>query len=136
MFGAKATAVMTNVPGPRHPIYLAGSRLGGMMFWVPQSARLGMGVSIISYDGEVRLGVAVDAGLVPDPRRIIQGFHDEFEEMLNLAHAVKEDAPPAKEAARPAVQRCQGMTKAGEQCRNRAQPGRDYCRLHQPAGES
>lgn len=131
MFGAKATAVMTNVPGPRHPIYLAGSRLGSMMFWVPQSGRLGMGVSIISYNGEVRLGVAVDAGLVPDPRRIIEGFHDEFEEMLQLVHVVKEEAPAAEQTTRPAVRRCQGITQSGEQCRNRARPGSDYCHLHQ-----
>jgi len=45
-FGSKATAVMTNIPGPNEQIYLAGSPLRSMMFWVPQSARLGLGVSI------------------------------------------------------------------------------------------
>ncbi len=81
-FGSKATAVMTNVPGPREQIYLAGSPLTGMMFWVPQSARLGLGVSILSYAGEVRIGVATDAGLIPDPDSIIKAFQDEMRAAL------------------------------------------------------
>jgi len=79
IFGAKATAVMTNVPGPRQTIYLAGAPIREIMFWVPQSGRLGLGVSILSYAGNVTLGVATDAGLVPDPDQIIAGFHEEFE---------------------------------------------------------
>jgi WS/DGAT/MGAT family acyltransferase len=83
LFGSKATAVMTNVPGPREEIYLAGKPMRSMMFWVPQSAKLGLGVSILSYAGQVRLGVATDSGLVPDPESIITAFQDEMEEMLN-----------------------------------------------------
>jgi hypothetical protein len=74
---------MTNVPGPREEIYLAGKPMRSMMFWVPQSAKLGLGVSILSYAGQVRLGVATDSGLVPDPESIIAAFQDEMEEMLN-----------------------------------------------------
>lgn len=84
IFGSKATAVMTNVPGPRQAIYLAGTPLRELMFWVPQSGRLGLGVSILSYAGSVTLGVATDAALVPDPEQIIAGFHEEFELLLRL----------------------------------------------------
>jgi diacylglycerol O-acyltransferase len=52
------------------------------MFWVPQSARLGLGVSILSYAGQVRLGVATDSGLVPDPESIIDAFHEEMKAMM------------------------------------------------------
>ena len=82
LFGSKATAVMTNVPGPREEIYLAGKAMRSMMFWVPQSARLGLGVSILSYAGQVRLGVATDSGLVPDPQSIIEAFQDEMTAMM------------------------------------------------------
>jgi WS/DGAT/MGAT family acyltransferase len=82
LFGSKATAVMTNVPGPREQIYLAGKAMRSMMFWVPQSARLGLGVSIISYAGEVRLGVATDSGLVPRPQEIIDAFQEEVAAMM------------------------------------------------------
>jgi WS/DGAT/MGAT family acyltransferase len=82
LFGSKATAVMTNVPGPREEIYLAGKAMRSMMFWVPQSARLGLGVSILSYAGQVRLGVATDSGLVPDPHSIIDAFQEEMTAMM------------------------------------------------------
>ncbi|MEW5986018.1 MAG: wax ester/triacylglycerol synthase family O-acyltransferase [Chloroflexota bacterium] len=83
-FGTKATAVMTNVPGPPFTLYLAGSAIKDVMFWVPQSGRLGLGVSILSYDGRVTLGVATDAGLIPDPEVIVQGFHEEFAALREL----------------------------------------------------
>lgn len=83
LFGSKATAVMTNVPGPQQTLYFAGSRVRNGMFWVPQSGRLGMGISIFSYDGHVTLGVITDAGLVPDPQRITDRFGAEFRLMLD-----------------------------------------------------
>lgn len=78
----KATAVMTNVPGPQQPLYMAGARLSRMMFWVPQSGDVGMGVSILSYDGGVQFGLITDAGLCPDPQVIIDGFAVEFERLV------------------------------------------------------
>ena len=81
-FGSKATAVMTNVAGPSQELYLAGKAMRSIMVWVPQSARLGLGVSILSCAGQVRLGVATDAGLVPDPGAIIEAFQQEMEATL------------------------------------------------------
>jgi len=87
IFGTKATVVMTNVPGPREILYLAGNPIRDIMFWVPQAGRLGVGISILSYAGQVRLGVASDAALVPDPGRIVAGFHRELEHLAELAGA-------------------------------------------------
>lgn len=78
LFGSKATAVMTNVPGPRQTLHYGGHAVRDMMAFVPQSGRLGLGISILSYAGQVRLGIACDAGLVPDPQTIVDAFHDEF----------------------------------------------------------
>ena len=64
---------------------IRGSRIKNIMFWVPQSAHLGLGISIFSYAGEVRLGVAVDAGLAPDPDTIVQHFQGEVEVLLEAA---------------------------------------------------
>ena len=79
IFGKKGTLVMTNVPGPRQQLYLAGSPIGEIMFWVPQSGRLGLGISILSYNNQVMIGVASDSSLVPDPETIVAGFHEELE---------------------------------------------------------
>ncbi|MBF5045943.1 wax ester/triacylglycerol synthase family O-acyltransferase [Aggregicoccus sp. 17bor-14] len=76
--GHKASAVMTNVPGPREPVWLAGERLSGLMFWVPQSGHLGLGVSILSYAGSVTVGIASDAGLVPDPEALVEALDQEL----------------------------------------------------------
>ena len=82
LLSSNASAVMTNVPGPQKPIYLAGRRIVEQDFWVPQSGGIGMGVSILSYDGRIQFGVITDAGLVPDPGRIVERFADEFEHLL------------------------------------------------------
>jgi diacylglycerol O-acyltransferase len=85
LLGAKTTGVLTNVPGPREPRYLAGERIRTIMFWVPQTGRVGLGVSIFSYAGEVRLGLSVDAGLIPDPETVLDAFP---RELVRLADAV------------------------------------------------
>jgi WS/DGAT/MGAT family acyltransferase len=82
LFSKKATAVVTNVPGPAQPLYLAGCRISEQMFWVPQSGTIGMGISILSYDGHVYFGLIVDAKLVPRPDEIIRRFRPEFEKLL------------------------------------------------------
>jgi WS/DGAT/MGAT family acyltransferase len=79
VFGLKCTGVLTNVPGPRQPLYYAGQIIETLMFWVPTPANLGLGVSIISYNGQVIMGVATDAGLIPDPENILCSFVEELE---------------------------------------------------------
>lgn len=84
IIGGKATAVLTNMPGPPIPLYLAGQPIESFMFWVPQSGRLGLGISILSYAGNIYVGVATDAGLVPDPDEILSGFYAEYDELLGM----------------------------------------------------
>jgi diacylglycerol O-acyltransferase / wax synthase len=77
-----ASAVMTNVPGPQAALYLAGAKIDAIMFWVPQSGDIGLGVSIISFNGAVQFGIVTDRGLCPHPERIIARFGTEFEKLL------------------------------------------------------
>ena len=84
-FTRKATAVMSNVPGPSAPLYLAGSRLDQIMFWVPQSGDIGVGVSILSYNGGVQFGLVSDDAIASDPHDIIRRFAPEFEKLVMLA---------------------------------------------------
>jgi len=81
LFQRKATAVMTNVPGPRERLQFLGATLQDCMFWVPQSGDIGLGVSILSYAGGVQFGVISDTLLCPDPQRIIDRFAPEFERL-------------------------------------------------------
>src|SRR5271166_3684218 len=94
ILASRATAVMTNVPGPTEPLTVAGSRLRQMLFWVPQSADIGMGVSILSYAGQVQFGLIADAALTPDPEAVVSRFPEEFEKYL---YYMLLDPPPLEE---------------------------------------
>lgn len=83
LFTAKASLVASNVPGPYEPLYLAGEKVKSCMFWVPQSGDIGVGVSILSYAGEIRVGVMSDANIVPDPGRLIAAFEAEVETLCH-----------------------------------------------------
>jgi diacylglycerol O-acyltransferase / wax synthase len=85
LFTSKATAVMTNVPGPSDALYMAGSKMKQIMFWVPQSGDIGLGVSILSYAGGVQFGVITSKKLCPEPQKIIDRFAVEFEKLIMAA---------------------------------------------------
>jgi diacylglycerol O-acyltransferase / wax synthase len=82
LFAKKATAVMTNVPGPATKLKLCGATLRQTMFWVPASGDIGVGVSILSYGGGVQFGLITDKHLCPHPQQIIDRFEPEFEKLL------------------------------------------------------
>ncbi len=82
LFAKKATAVMTNVPGPAVALQFCGSTLRQTMFWVPASGNIGVGVSILSYGGGVQFGLITDKKLCPHPQQIIDRFEPEFERLL------------------------------------------------------
>lgn len=110
-FARKTTAVLTNVPGPREPIYFAGAKIAGVVSWVPAAGTIGLGISILSYNGGVTVGFQVDPALVPDPEVIISDHEHEVAALQWLAtrhragvpgrspaHAVGRDSrPPAEQ---------------------------------------
>ena len=85
LFSRKASAVMTNVPGPGQALRFCGSTLRQMMFWVPASGDVGVGVSILSYGGGVQFALMTDAALCDDPQAIIDRFEPEFQQLLMLS---------------------------------------------------
>lgn len=86
-FTARATAVTTNVPGPRKPVYLAGSRLRSVLVWAPTAGSVGTSVSIFSYGGKVTIGLLVHAAQVPDPQAIADRVRGEITALARLAPA-------------------------------------------------
>ena len=95
----KASTVLTNVPGPQQPLYLAGSKMKEMMFWVPQNGNIGMGISILSYNGKVFFGLISDHRLVAQPAEIISRFKGEFEKLLYLGLMLPLDGQPSIQTA-------------------------------------
>ena len=81
LFSGKGTAVMTDVPGPIEPVYLAGTPIRTVLVWAPTSGHIGMSVSIFSYRGEITVGLMVDAALVPDPGTIVKQLEREVRDL-------------------------------------------------------
>ncbi len=89
ILGAKGSAVVTNVPGPEQQVFLAGARLVRAVFWVPQTGSVGLGVSILSYAGDITVGVAADRNLVPDPAELTTAVQVELDAIVRLALPVE-----------------------------------------------
>lgn len=81
LLGRKCTLIMSNVPGPREQVRLAGFPITTLHFWVPQTGGVGLGLSILSYAGFVTLGVVSDAELIPDVDKISGWLVDELAEL-------------------------------------------------------
>jgi WS/DGAT/MGAT family acyltransferase len=79
LFASKSTMVLTNVIGPKQPLYVAGSRIAHMLFFVPHPVSLGLGISLLSYDNAVLLGVISDSAVIADPGRISERFAAEVD---------------------------------------------------------
>lgn len=79
MFEKRATGIVTNVPGPLNTFEFAGTEVTDMVFWVPQAVDQGLGISLITYGGSVRVGVAGDASLLPDAGSLAEHFEAEIQ---------------------------------------------------------
>jgi WS/DGAT/MGAT family acyltransferase len=84
VFTGKGTAIVTNVPGPPEPVYLAGAPVRRVLMWAPTSGHIGMSASIFSYRGEVTVGLMVDAALIPDPDEVVVQLERELAALLDL----------------------------------------------------
>ncbi len=84
-FTAKATAVMTNVPGPRQAVSLAGSPMRTVLVWAPTAGSVGMSVSIFSYDSRITVGLLTHTAQVPRPGEIVARLHREVAALARLA---------------------------------------------------
>jgi WS/DGAT/MGAT family acyltransferase len=78
---------ISNVPGPRIPLYQSGSKL---QHFIPVSTvgdGSGLNITVQSYLDTVDVGVVTCRDLVPDPWEITQGMADELQELLELARS-------------------------------------------------
>ncbi len=78
-FSKKASLVLSNVPGPRRKFRLGGVPVERVIFWVPQSGKMGLGISVFSYAGTVTVGVIADSHALPYPTLLVKDLEDEVE---------------------------------------------------------
>jgi WS/DGAT/MGAT family acyltransferase len=77
--------VITNVPGPRQPLYLAGARLLNIFGHAPVFDGLGLILVITSYLDRLTISATADHDTVPDPDRLVAHLAEAFEELRELA---------------------------------------------------
>jgi WS/DGAT/MGAT family acyltransferase len=57
---------VTNVPGPQFPLYSGGAQLVEVWPFAPLYPGMGVGIAVVSYDGNLYFGFTADPSVVPD----------------------------------------------------------------------
>lgn len=99
------TTVVTNVPGPRRPLFFAGRRLLALYPYVPIADRVRLGVAVISYCDVLYVGITADADHVTHLDALIAGIDAEVRELVALAgrHRVRRPVTAAEDRSRYAA---------------------------------
>ncbi len=77
--------VITNVPGPQVPLYLAGARLVTMAGFGPIVDSMGLFHAVMSYDGKVSIAINSCREMMPDPAFYAECIVASFEELRAAA---------------------------------------------------
>jgi WS/DGAT/MGAT family acyltransferase len=88
--------IITNVPGPQHPLYLRGARMESMFALAPLIANIGLAVAVISYCGRLCFGFNADEDRVPDLPALVAAVRESFAELASAA----QQSPPRLRPAR------------------------------------
>jgi WS/DGAT/MGAT family acyltransferase len=73
--------VVTNVPGPRRPLYLLGARLLEAYPVVPLFERQALGIALLSYAGWLHWGLNADRDVFPDLHDLTTCLAAELDEL-------------------------------------------------------
>ena len=103
--GQVATAftetLVTNVPGPPFPIYVAGRRARRVAPTIPLGQPWRLTTGVISYDGSLHFGFTGGDGIGDRVHLVAQGVQDTLTELTTLAHAAPH--PPTTPTTTPAT---------------------------------
>jgi WS/DGAT/MGAT family acyltransferase len=89
--------VTTNVPGPQHPLYLAGRRMLEAFPFVPLGGHVRVGIAIFSYDGGINFGVTGDLDSSPDIDVLCDGIEHGIAELKRKDPAAAPTPAPARQ---------------------------------------
>jgi WS/DGAT/MGAT family acyltransferase len=77
--------MVTNVPGPQHPMYAAGARMLASYPVMPLAKRQAVSIGLTSYDGGVYYGVNGDRNAMPDVDVLAQCLVEALAELRETA---------------------------------------------------
>ncbi|WP_242481208.1 wax ester/triacylglycerol synthase family O-acyltransferase [Rubrivivax gelatinosus] len=111
-----ANLVISNVPGPREPLYLAGARMS--CYWPLSIVEHGVGlnVTVMSYAGSMGFGFTTARAAVGDARELSAALLEALDELVAASHPKK----PARAAPAPARTDARGTPAAESEPKRRA----------------
>jgi diacylglycerol O-acyltransferase len=96
--------IITNVPGPPFPLYVAGARISQTYAMAPILDGLGLLLVIFSYAGRISVGITSCQDMVPDPEGLADCFAQSLAELEEAAAQIDSSAlAEEKKAAEDAV---------------------------------
>ncbi len=84
---AGANINVTNVPGPQFPLYSGGAQLVEVWAFAPLYPSMGLGVAIVSYNGDAYFGLTADPSVVPDVEDFTTQLRQSAQDCVTLASA-------------------------------------------------
>jgi diacylglycerol O-acyltransferase / wax synthase len=94
---------ITNVPGPRMPLYLNGHKMISVMGAAPIIDGMGLIITILSYDGHITMSPVSDVNSIPDLDTFTKYLLDSANELeaAVIAHGEKKKKPAPKRKTKP-----------------------------------
>jgi len=102
--------VITNVPGPQHPLYAAGSRMIAAYPCVPLTRNQALSIGLISYDGGVYLGLYADRDALPDLDLLVACLHESMDELLDRSEKSVRTLRVVNGTAKPPTRKPRGSS--------------------------
>ena len=97
--------ICTNVPGPQVPLYCMGARVLEAYPMLPLARNLNVGVAVLSYCGNVHVGLLADRDQWPDLDVLEAGVDDAFAELAKLSRERLSEGADAPGEGSPASER-------------------------------
>jgi WS/DGAT/MGAT family acyltransferase len=99
-FPPLANVVVSNVPGPQTPLYLAGAKM--LTYWPASIVEHGLGLNITvqSYCGSLDFGLIAARKAVPDIGKLVRALHEAHAELKSRSASPASCAPGRKRAGR------------------------------------
>jgi WS/DGAT/MGAT family acyltransferase len=82
---APVNMTVINAPGAQVPLYFGGARMLASYGQVPLRDHHGLGVAVMSYDGQLFFGLNADFDLLPDLDVFAEALESSFEELRRAA---------------------------------------------------
>jgi len=84
---AGANINVTNIPGPQFPLYAGGAQLLEVWPFAPLYPSMGLGVAVVSYNGDTYFGLSADPAVVPDVEAFTRALNAAAADCMALARA-------------------------------------------------